>query len=101
MDGNSKKVSSIGDIRTCLSTAIKNWHQLTSGLSWPEGDSSMADMDVHISTLRAVNAQLARMETNMALHQQESLIAHFDEESVQDPGKFASFAETIGLAAAA
>jgi hypothetical protein len=101
MAGTSKNISSIGDIRTCLTAAIKNWHMLTSDLSWPEGDSSLADMDIHISTLRAVNAQLAKMETNLALKQQQSLVAHFDEESVQDPGKFASFAASLNLAAAA
>ena len=101
MGGNNQKVSTISDIRVHLTNAIKGWHLLTSDLSWPEHDNSMADMDIHISTLRAVNAQLAVIETNMPPAKQKSLATHFDEEGVQDPGKFSSFAAAVGSAVAA
>jgi hypothetical protein len=100
MAQNHQSVSSISDIRSHLVNAIKNWTQQTNDLTWPEGDSSMAAMDVHIFTLRTVNAQLATIE-GRPLEQHKSIIENFDEESIQDPGKFASFADSVGMLMAA
>ena len=101
MASNNKKSSTISDIRIQLTSAIKGWHQQTSGLLWPEGDDSLADMDIHIGMLRAVNAQLAVAETRLPPSAQKALANHFDKESVQDPGRFASFAAAVGTAIAA
>ena len=60
----------------------------------------MAAMDSHISTLRAVNAKLAAIETNMPSVKQKSLALHFDEAGVQDPGKFEQFVEAVEAIAA-
>jgi hypothetical protein len=97
----SKKVSSIGDIRTYLVGAVKNWNQQTSSLSWPEGDDSIAAMEDHVLMLRAVNAQLALAEKNLPSDKQKSLAAQFDEASIFDTGKLAPFAAIVRMAIAA
>lgn len=99
MSATSLKISSIGEIRAHLASAIKSWNQQTSDLTWPEDDDFMAEMDGHIATLRTVNAQLALIE-NLAPSIQKSLALYFNETWVQDPGKFARFAEAVGQAAA-
>jgi hypothetical protein len=101
MTSGYKKISTIGDIRIQLTSAIKGWHQLTSDLLWPENDDSLTAMETHISTLRTVNARLAVAETRLPPSAQKTLATHFDEESVQDPDRFESFAAAVEMAVAA
>jgi hypothetical protein len=95
------EVSTIGDIRIYLTSTIKGWRQQTTDLLWPEDDSSLADMDVHIGMLSRVNAQLALAETSLSPAAQKALLSHFDKEAIQDPCRFASFATAVGTAIAA
>ncbi len=101
MARNDKKVPSIKDIRFYLVGVVKDWNQQTSDLSWPEDDDSMADMDGHIFTLRAISAQLALVENKLPPEKQKSVAAHFDRDSVHDAGKFAPFAAAVRTAIAA
>ena len=101
MTSGQKKITTIGDIRVQLTSAIKGWHQLTSDLPWHENDDSLSAMEMHISTLRAVNAQLAVAEIRLPAAAQRKLATRFDEGSVQDPGRFAPFAAAVELAVAA
>src|SRR5580698_9905523 len=101
MTKNRQDILSIEDIRARLVGVIKDWGEQTSDLTWPEGDSSMAAMDTHVFTLRAVNGQLALAERKLPRREQESLAFHFNEASVQDPEQFAPFAAAVRLAIAA
>ncbi|MGE3622916.1 MAG: hypothetical protein AB7H77_03445 [Bdellovibrionales bacterium] len=98
---NHHQVASIDDIRTRLTGVIKDWREQTNGLVWPEGDSSMADMDTHVHTLRMVNGQLAVVERRLPRQAQETLVTRFEAASVRDPGAFAVFADAVRTAMAA
>ena len=101
MTSKQDEALSIREIRTMLVDVIKNWNQITSNLTWPEGDSSFAEMDGHVMTLKVVRGHLALVESKLPANEQQSLAARFDESSVQDPHEFAPFADAVKLAIAA